>query len=386
MKKRFMTNSLIGLLISTVVYAAPPGIVVSIPGKAELADGGYTVTVTMSENPGFSAAQIELSYNKDVLSCQKVIPGEVLSGMLVDTNPAASGDKTSAILSAAATENVTAIGNLVSFVFDKPKDGDPEFELTAFELTSADGKKLDLNIDIQNNYGGIKKDTESTPTDTDKPSQGDSQSGGGGHSSGASKPNDGTITIQPIEKPKEETEPAKTFTDVTDAHWAKEYIEKAAAMGIVSGYENGTFLPDSEMTRAEFATILWNVAGKPDKLAKTNFLDVSENDWFYKQIAWAYGEGYISGVSDTEFSPNSNITREQAMTILYRYKGSPDTENAIGKFADNSDVSGYAKNAMSWAVANNIISGTSETELSPKMNATRAQLAAIMIRFINTTI
>lgn len=384
MKKRFITTSLIGLLISTVVYAAPPGITVSIPDKAELTDGVYTVTVTMSENPGFSAAQLELSYNKDVLGCQKVVPGEVLSGMLTDTNPAASGDKTSAILSAAATENVTAIGTLASFVFDKPKDGDPKFELTAFELTSADGKKLDLNIDIQNNYGEIKKDPEQTPTDTDKSSQSGSSGGGGGHGSGASKPSGGTITIQPVDKPKDET--AKTFTDVSDAHWAKEYIEKAAAMGIVSGYENGTFLPDSEMTRAEFATILWNVAGKPDKAAKTNFTDVSETDWFYKQIAWAYGEGYISGVSDTEFSPNSNITREQAMTILYRYKDSPDTENAIGKFADNSDVSEYAENAMSWAVASNIISGTSENTLSPKMNATRAQLAAIMIRFINTNI
>lgn len=378
MKKRFITTSLIGFLISTVVYAAPPGVTVSIPDKTKLTDDMYTVTVTMNENPGFSAAQIELSYNKDVLGCQKVVPGEVLSGMLTDTNPAANGDKTSAILSAAATENVTAIGTLASFVFDKPKDGDPEFELTAFELTSADGKKLDLNIDIQNNYGEIKKDPEQTPTDTDKPSQGGSS--GGGH--GSSKPSGGTITIQPIDKPKEEN--AKTFTDVTDAHWAKEYIEKAAAMGIVSGYENGTFLPDSEMTRAEFATILWNVAGKPDKSAKPNFTDVSETDWFYKQIAWAYGEGYISGVSDTEFSPNSNITREQAMTILYRYKGSPDTENAIGKFADKSDVSEYAENAMSWAALNNIISGTSENTLSPKMNATRAQLATIMIRFINT--
>lgn len=382
MKKRIIAILTELMLISTVAYTASSEIVVNIPDKTKLTEGQYTVTVTMSENPGFSAAQIELSYNKDVLSCQKVIPGEILDGMLVDTNPAASGEKMSAIISAAGTENTTAIGNLASFVFDKPKDGNPEFELTAFELTSADGEKLDLEVNIQNNYGEVKNDTDKTPSGNDKPSQSGGVSGNGGHHGASSKPGGGTITIQPIDKPKEETVPAKSFIDVTDTHWAKDYIEKAAAMGIISGYENGSFLPDKEMTRAEFATILWNVAGKPDKATKTNFTDVSETDWFYKQIAWAHSEGYISGMSNTEFSPNAKITREQAMTILYRYKGSPDAENVIDKFADSSDVSDYAKDAMNWAVSNNIISGTSETQLSPKKNATRAELATIMVRFL----
>lgn len=154
-------------------------------------------------------------------------------------------------------------------------------------------------------------------------------------------------------------------------------------MGIVSGYENGEFKPDNEMTRAEFATVLWNVAGKPETSVSLNFTDVTENDWFYKQVAWGYGEGIISGTSETAFSPNDKLTREQAMTILWRYKGSPEAENVLDKFTDSEDVSDYAKNAMNWAISNGIISGVTETELSPKTSATRAQLATIMVRLIN---
>lgn len=389
MKKHFIAAFLSMLLLGFNVYAAPPEIAVSIPDKAELVDGQYIITVTMSENPGFSAAQLELSYNREVLECQKVIPGEVLKGMLTDTNPTARGEKTSAILSAAGTENTTESGTLASFVFTKPKNGNPDFEIEVFELTSANGKKIDLNIDIQNNYGEIDESSPPTENDnSDENTSNDNTSNGGASNGNTSsgttfKPSGGSITTHPVEKPIEKNEPKKTFTDVPTTHWASEYIEKAVEMGIVSGYENGDFRPDNEMTRAEFATVLWNVAGKPVLPEGPRFTDVSENDWFYKQVAWCYVEGIINGTSGTTFSPNDKLTREQAMTMLYRYKGSPPTENAIDKFSDSDAVSDYAKNAMNWAVSNGIVSGVTETELSPKTNATRAQLATIMVRFLN---
>ena len=125
------------------------------------------------------------------------------------------------------------------------------------------------------------------------------------------------------------------------------------------------------------------MAGKPASEESLSLNDVTSGDWFYTQIAWAYKNGYISGTSENEFSPDTNITREQAMTILWRYKGGPNAENVTDKFLDCNEISDYAKSAMNWAVANNIISGTSETELSPKSNATRAQLAAIIVRILN---
>lgn len=377
MKKRIAAIFTALMLVCINAYAAPPGVTVVIPSKDNLADEKYVIMVAIAENPGFAAAQIELVYDKDVIECQQIIPGEVLKGMLTDTNPQATGEKQSAILSAAGAENISVSGNIASFVFDKPKDGNPAFEFTQLELTALDGTKLDLDINIQNDYGDISSGGEKEPDS--KP--GDSSSGGGGkHNSGS-----GQITIQPSGdvKPAEDTKPTKVFTDVEETHWAKAYIDKAVEIGVVSGYENGTFLPDKEMSRAEFATIVWNMAGKPASEEKLNLNDVTPDDWFYTQIAWAYQNGYISGTSENKFSPNANITREQAMTILWRYKGSPNAENVTDKFSDCNELSDYAKSAMNWAVANNIISGTSETELSSKSNATRAQLAAIIVRILN---
>ena len=381
MKKRIAAIFTALLLVCTNAYAAPPGVTAVIPPKDNLTDEKYVITVAIAENPGFIAAQIELAYNKDVIECQQIIPGEVLKGMLTDTNPQATGEKQSAILSAAGTENISVSGNIASFVFDKPKDGNPAFEFTQLELTALDGTKLDLDINIQNDYGDFSSGEEKTPDSNTTNKPGGSSSGGGGkHNSGG-----GQITIQPSGdvKPTEDTKPAKTFTDVDDTHWAKTYIDKAVEIGIVSGYENGAFLPDKEMSRAEFATIVWNMAGKPASEESLSLNDVTPDDWFYTQIAWAYKNGYISGTSENEFSPDANITREQAMTILWRYKGSPNAESATDKFSDCNEISDYAKSAMNWAVANNIISGTSETELSPGANATRAQLAAIIVRILN---
>ena len=387
MKKRIAAIFTALMLICTNAYAAPPGVTAVIPPKDSLTDEKYVITIGIAENPGFAAAQIELAYDKDVIECQQIIPGEVLKGMLTDTNPQATGEKQSAILSAAGTEDISVSGNIASFVFDKPKDGNPAFEFTRLELTALDGTRLDLDINIQNDYGDISSGEEKAPDSNPTNKPGGSSSGGGGkHNSGG-----GQITIQPSGdvkpaediKPTEDTKPTKTFTDVDDTHWAKAYIDKAVEIGIVSGYENGAFLPDKEMSRAEFATIVWNMAGKPASEEKLNLNDVTPDDWFYTQIVWAYKNGYISGTSENEFSPNANITREQAMTILWRYKGSPNAESATDKFSDCNEISSYAKPAMNWAAANNIISGTSETELSPKSNATRAQLAAIIVRILN---
>lgn len=377
MKKRIAAIFTALMLVCTNAYAAPPGVTAVIPPKDSLTDEKYVITIGIAENPGFAAAQIELAYDKNVIECQQIIPGEVLKGMLTDTNPQATGEKQSAILSAAGTEDISVSGNIASFVFDKPKDGNPAFEFTQLELTALDGTRLNLDINIQNDYGDISSGGEKEP---DSKPGGSSSGGGGKHNSGG-----GQITIQPSGdvKPAEDIKPVKIFTDVDDTHWAKAYIDKAVEMSIVSGYENGMFLPDKEMSRAEFATIVWNMAGKPASEKKLNLNDVTPDDWFYTQIAWAYKNGYISGTSENEFSPNANITREQAMTILWRYKGSPNAENATDKFSDNNEISDYAKSAMNWAVANNIISGTSKTELTPKANATRAQLAAIIVRILN---
>ena len=124
------------------------------------------------------------------------------------------------------------------------------------------------------------------------------------------------------------------------------------------------------------------MAKKPDTESTSAFNDVKSEDWYYKQIAWAFDKGYINGLSNAEFNPNGTITREQAMTILYRYAGSLESTEKLDAFTDKDNISDFAYPAMCWAVENKIISGVSDTEIAPMMSATRAQLATIIVRYL----
>lgn len=395
--RQFLSALLALMLATNVVYASE--ITVTIPDQTELVEDKYIISVDITDNPGFASLQIELFYNDDVLTCEKVLPGDVVKGMLTDSNPKAEDEKVSAILSVAGINNTTENGNLASFVFEKPKAANPKIEFVLVELMTADGKKADCEVKVTDNYGEFEEVPEVTPpTDgseevtppTDDGSQEENPPGssGGGSSSGGgvwkpsapSTPDTGGNIIH-----DEEIKPTITFSDVTN-HWASKYIKEAVTLGIVNGMPDGTFAPDKEMTRAEFATILWNMAENPKTEGTSTFNDVKSEDWYYKQIAWAFDKGYINGISNTEFNPNGIITREQAMTILYRYTGGPETKEQLEKFEDTEEISTFALSAMKWAVENKIISGVSESEIAPKMSATRAQLATIMVRYLKNNI
>lgn len=375
-----LTTACLIMTFSVPAYASQTTVSVDIPEHTSLNEDRYQISVDIKDNQGFASLQIELGYNDGVLSCEKVVPGEVVKGMLTDSNPSASGDKTSAILSVAGFQNTVLDGNLATFVFEKPKTGNPEIEFVLVELMTEDGQKVAYKTRIDNNYGEF----ETAPPKEENPA---SKPGGGGGSSGdavSQKPEKPEQAEQPVIQEEPENVLVVTFSDVTTAHWAKSYIEKAVSMGLVKGMPDGTFAPDKAMTRAEFATILWNVAGRPEAGEMTRFVDVKAGEWYTKQIAWASQAGYITGISETEFSPNGLITREQAMAILYRYAGRPATTETLGDFKDKSDIYDYALPAMGWAVENNIISGVGDGEIAPKMSATRAQLATIMVRFLNS--
>lgn len=386
----------LSLSLTMVSAYAASNLTVDIPPPSALYDGQYIVTVDISDNTGFSSAQLELSYDSAVLECLKVIPGEVVRGMLTDTNPNAPGEKQCAILSAAAAENSVENGRLASFVFAEPKDGNPRLELTFAELRSSDGSAVECEITVNDNFGYAENDPEpDTPSDKDtKPPRGGSGGSGGFSPGGGTSQNtvgNSDTEIKPEPETPENSEnqtTALSFSDVSSDHWASRYIEKAVSLGIVKGYPDGTFLPDAEMTRAEFASVLRNMAADSDTnsdfKSELPFADVSGGDWFFDCVSWAYERGYIKGTSGTEFSPNAAVTREQAMTILYRLGGSPETAGNLDSFEDRADISDFAVSAMTWAAECGIITGTDSTHITPKGYTTRAQLSAIAVRYMNT--
>lgn len=174
---------------------------------------------------------------------------------------------------------------------------------------------------------------------------------------------------------------------LTERDEGADYIARASELGLIFGYEDGTFKPDRPVSRAQFVTILWRMAGQPQAAGTAAFADVPETAYYANAVSWANENGYVSGVAAGRFDPDGNITREQAVAILYRYAGNPvGTEGMISgiydsQFSDSSSISGYAKTAVYWAVYNGIVTGTGQT-ISPRRTTTRGQVAAIFLRYM----
>lgn len=171
------------------------------------------------------------------------------------------------------------------------------------------------------------------------------------------------------------------FTDVNIGDWYYDAVSYVYANGLMDGVSSTTFAPDANMTRAMLVTILWRMEGEPVVNYLLPFTDVDGGAWYAEAVRWASSEGIVTGVSDTSFAPNAEITREQLATILHRYAGEPATAANLAGYADGNQVSAYAVDAMSWCVEHGIITGTTAATLEPQGTATRAQAAAMLMRF-----
>ena len=167
------------------------------------------------------------------------------------------------------------------------------------------------------------------------------------------------------------------FYDITMSAWYHDAVDGAVTSGLMKGESDTIFAPNKPLTRAMLATILYRVSG--DKAQHSHpFTDVPSGRWFSDAIAWAYESGVVNGTSDGTFSPDDNVTREQAAAMLYRFAGCPTASGDVTAFSDAAKISGYAVEPLRWAVGEGIINGKSEYTLDPLGTATRAEIAKIM--------
>ena len=178
---------------------------------------------------------------------------------------------------------------------------------------------------------------------------------------------DSKVTITPTFSKIEDTKPSKNgFDDVASSDWFADAVKYVSDKGLMSGTGSDKFAPSATTTRAMLMTVLARYAGEDTTGGAT---------WYEKSMEWAKAKGVSDGTN-----PNANITREQLVTMMYRYAGSPKTDGKLDSFSDAASVSTYATEAMQWAVAHGIVNG-SNGKLNPQNNATRAQVAAILMRF-----
>lgn len=189
------------------------------------------------------------------------------------------------------------------------------------------------------------------------------------------------ITDEQPEQPSGDKEP---FADVADNAWYADAVQYVYENGMMNGVSEDSFAPDATTTRGMIVTMLYRLENQP-AAADSGFADVAQGAYYADAVAWAAANGIVNGISETAFAPDDSITREQMTAILYRYaqfKGYDVTaSNDLGGYTDAAQISSYAAAAMQWANGEGLVTGVTGTTLDPQGSATRAQVAAILMRF-----
>ena len=249
--------------------------------------------------------------------------------------------------------NLPTTGTVVT-ITPKPDEG---YTLDKLTVTDASGKPVELRPNGDGSYSFTQPSGAVTITVTFK------------------------VLTDISECPRDASCPMSGYTDLNMGEWYHDGIHYCLDEGLMDGVDAGMFAPNATTSRAMIVTILWRLQGSPEVEAEETFTDVAPGDWYADAIAWAAAEGVAEGYEDGSFRPNDAITREQLAAMLWRYAGSPEADGDLSVFADGADTSSWAEQAMSWAVAQGLITGVDSDRLDPKGQATRAQTATILMRF-----
>ena len=197
------------------------------------------------------------------------------------------------------------------------------------------------------------------------------------------------IIIQPLPDMPQPPRPMP-FVDVAPNNWFYKYVDFVFNHDLMIGTTSTTFSPNVTLSRAMVATILYRMAGEPEVAYMPIFSDVAPARWYSNAVIWAFDVGIVKGIAENTFAPTANTTREQVAAMMHRYARYMGYNLAVpadfnlSQFKDHSDVSEWAKKAMQWTAYNSLIVGVANTTLDPRGTATRAQSAAILMRFAQT--
>ncbi|MBQ8003766.1 MAG: S-layer homology domain-containing protein [Oscillospiraceae bacterium] len=167
------------------------------------------------------------------------------------------------------------------------------------------------------------------------------------------------------------------------SHWAREHIKSCLTSSLLSASGEASyayFMPNDSATRAQVVTALYRAKGSPKPSYSSSFTDVPADCYYADAVSWASQNGIVTGVTDTTFAPDAEVTREQLAVIMYRFAGGTETDGELSVYADCGNISSFAENAVLWAVKNNIISGKNGL-LLPQGKTTRAEFATMIVRF-----
>ena len=361
--------ALLSVLLVLLGAGYPEKTALTVVTPETLAKSGeeFAVLVDIENNPGLCAAQFTLRYDAGQVLCIGADAGEVMDDMLWESNPEAPDG---AMIAAAAVQPAEGDGTLAEYSFIALTDL-TEWPFALADISLADAEKAEIPYTT----GPSSLQEDGDETETELPPVDDEDAG----------------TAEETREESPATGQEVSFSDI-GGHWGEAYVKEAAEMGLFGGYPDGSFRPDQTITRGDFVLVLWRMAGKPAPTTASPFTDVTPGGYYYEAILWAYEQGIVKGISDTAFAPDSMLTREQAMTILFRFDGGMSgmemffTSSYDAAFRDSGEISDWARSAMYWGVFQKLIEGTAPDTLSPQMNATRVQLAKILVNYVNMSL
>lgn len=349
---------------------------------------GETVTINLSleNNTGILAARFQLTYDQTRLELvgatdKRLLPGGIFSKSY-DTYPYIL------LWNSASPNNITDDGPLAELQFKVLETAPAGNAFVNLTYQADDVYDVDLNnvsLTVKNGTIGILGGMEppaKTPSPTDAPSTGTAISGGGG---GIVKPTATTrplVTPAPTNAPQEKPESVFLFADVTPTDWYYHAVQFAFQKGITSGVSETSFAPEDTVTRGQFITMLCRAFHIPE-MAGDNFADCG-NTWYTGYLAAAKQLDISGGIGDNRFAPETAITREEMVTLIYNYlknKVATVTTETV-TFQDDALISNWAKDAVRFAAHRGYIRGKDNQCFDPQGNATRAELAQIFLNML----
>ena len=381
------------------------------------------VQIDINSVSPFCGCSFNLVYNNEILEFVDLSNGEVIEGATVIANENFS-ENSIRIVSASALE-LPQTGTIatVTFLYDTTKSTEVDFDIENCKIVGVNGEKIDCEVNntsitinkkaekpsnggtititppskddekdvtedstddiVKEEPKGDEEDTSSTIDDKDEHQDVDDvekdennettdTTGATGNESPASPDEDYEVFLM-------------SFSDVADSDWFYDSVKYVYEQKLMNGVSVTEFAPNANLTRAMLVTILYRIENEPlcgDPL----FEDVEKDMWYTKSIAWASENNIVKGVGEGLFAPNANITREQIAVILYNYANfkneSTDNKATLDKYTDNTLVSVWAEDAIEWAVGEGIITGKTVTTLEPQGQATRAEAATMLMRYL----
>ncbi len=348
------------------------------------------VSISVSNNPGIISMLIHVQFD-DALTLKKVENGNFLTDAFHDVNDLSKNPYILSWGDDVAPENNTTNGEIVTFTF-RVADNAPNGKLPVkvfYDNKDAAIYNYDLeevDFDIEN--GGVMVEGAIADGGNSDGENSDSGNSDGGNSKPADK--DKEEVKPPVEDDEIVISPApqtSKFGDVKAGDWFFENVSKAVELGLMNGISETEFAPQSAVTRGMFVTVLHRMSGDTQETGGAAFEDVKGDEYYAIPVAWAKKSGIVSGVTETTFAPNSQITREQMATMLYRYAkfvGAVTEENeSVLPFGDADKISEYAVDGVQWACGSKIMNGNPDGTFAPVNNATRAELATVLVRAVD---